>query len=120
MQIGVGDASAITPVDFSAVDPGECIGDTRPYEGEVPLVSCEEPGASPVLAVVTVGSEAPEKRPPVAVAAGYASAACEDSMEKFADEHSVPLTGLLQITLISDTEWRGPQTPVVCAIAETA
>lgn len=118
-QIGAANTAAVHLVDFDEVPPGSCLGGTGPREGRVPLVSCDEPGAIPVLAVVTVGQDAPASRPAQAVVNGYAAAACEDSVSWYAQEHSVPVTGLLQVAVVSDRDWQGSDTPVVCAVAET-
>lgn len=117
-QIGVADSSLITPVPFDEVGTDDCLGATGPVEGQVPVADCAEPGALPVEAVVTLGADAPTSRPAPAVVAGHAAAACEPAVAAFADEHDIPVTGLLQVGVISDTDWSGPQTPVVCAVSQ--
>ncbi|MFI2752583.1 hypothetical protein ACGIF2_04020 [Cellulomonas sp. P22] len=119
VTIGVRDASVIQPVGFDEIAAGDCIGGTGPIDGKAPSVSCDEAGAMPVQAVVVLGEDAPAERPAPSVVNGYAIAACQDTFQQYADDLGVPLTGLLQITVISDTDWQGPQTPVVCAVSGT-
>jgi hypothetical protein len=70
-----------------------------------------------VQQVTTVGTDAPAERPAEQVVHGYASAACTRAVTDYARDRSIPETGLLQIAVISDTEWSGAQTPVVCAVS---
>jgi hypothetical protein len=118
MSIGVADASVIEPVAFDVIAAGDCLGGTGPVDGMVPAVSCDVPGAIPVQAVVVLGQDAPAERPEPTVVSGYALAACRDSVEAYAEDHGGPVEGLLQIAVVSDTEWLGAATPVVCAVAE--
>jgi hypothetical protein len=85
----------------------------------VPAVPCDVPGAIPVLSVVVLGQDAPAERPEPTVVSGYAIAACQDAFREYADAHEVPISGLLQVVLVSDTEWLGADTPAVCAVAES-
>lgn len=70
-------------------------------------------------AVTVVGGEgAPSTRPPDAAAHGYAAAACTDAVASYAAERGGPPTGILSVAVISDTEWIGAETPVICAIPD--
>jgi len=116
--VGVSDPSLVEHVAFADVEVGDCIADTEAVDGLVALASCEVEGALPVREVTTVGEGAPESRPAHLVVHGYATAACEDAATAYAQERGVPETGLLRVAVISDSEWFGEQTPVVCAILE--
>ncbi|HEY0188044.1 MAG TPA: hypothetical protein VGC67_11190 [Cellulomonas sp.] len=71
--------------------------------------------------VVALGNDAPGTRPAdEMIVAGYATAACEDSVESYAERNGVPTEGLLQIAVVSDTEWQGAETLVVCAVAQVS
>ncbi len=117
-RVGTADRSALVPTPFDEITTDDCLGDSAPVDGMVPAISCSEPGALAIEAVVTVGPDAPAARPADAVVIGYATAACEPHVTSYADGRGIPVTGLLQVAVVPDGQWDGPDTPVVCAVVE--
>jgi hypothetical protein len=118
VPIGVGDPALVEHVTFGEVTEDSCVADTRAVDGLVAVASCDVAGSIPVQQVTTVGTDAPAERPAEQVVHGYASAACTGAVASYARDRNIPETGLLLIAVISDTEWAGAQTPVVCAVSE--
>lgn len=119
--VGVTDASLLDPVDFDEVTTDDCLGGTSAIEGRAPVAPCDTDGAVPVESVVMLGNDAPDARPTdEAIVAGYATAACGDAVESYAERHSIPTEGLLRIAVVSDIEWQGADTPVVCAVLQVS
>lgn len=118
-EIGFGgaDRSMLKPIAFNAVSEDDCLGDSVPLDGMVPTIDCAEPGALAIEAVVTVGPDAPSEQPADAVVIGYATAACESTVQAYAEERGIPVTGLLQVAVVPEDQWQGPDTPVVCAVS---
>ncbi|GIG26928.1 hypothetical protein [Cellulomonas denverensis] len=118
-HFGTADRSVFEPTPFEETTTDHCLGDSVPIDGMVPVISCTESGSVPIEAVVTVGPDAPVEQPAEAVVIGYATAACEAAVEAYAAERNIPVTGLLQIAVVPDDRWNGPDTPVVCAVSQS-
>lgn len=118
MPVGVSDPALVERVPFGDVTTDHCIAGTSSEDGLVAVAACDVPGSVPVQQVTTVGAGAPEARPAEQVVHGYASASCSGAVVDYARERDIPQTGLLQIAVISGTQWSGAQTPVVCAVSE--
>ncbi|MBU5422238.1 hypothetical protein KQI48_06135 [Cellulomonas hominis] len=118
-HFGSADRSTFVPTPFDEITTQDCLGDSVPIDGMVPAIACTEPGALAIEAVVTVGADAPVAQPAEAVVLGYATAACEPSVRAYADRRGIPVTGLMQVTVVPEDRWDGPDTPVVCAVAES-
>lgn len=118
-HFGAADPSTFVPTPFDEITTEHCLGNSVPIDGMVPAIACTEPGALAIEAVVTVGADAPVAQPAEAVVLGYATAACEPFVRAYADGRGIPVTGLMQVTVVPEERWDGPETPVVCAVSES-
>jgi hypothetical protein len=100
---------------IEAVTEGECVAGNTLEDGMVRVAQCGLPRTGQVIAVTTMGANAPDDPPSDAALQGLASQACDPVTEEFKKLHpDVPFVGIP----IYPEAWSGSETRVLCAVQD--